>query len=57
METSISFENGKLSAKNELGAALSLAQQWGLNINGGLIFGAAPVRAALFFGATLLANF
>lgn len=57
METSLSFEDGKLSAKNELEAALSLAPQWGLNINGGLIFGAAPFRAAIFFGATLLANF
>ncbi len=57
VETSLSLENGKLSAKNELEAALTLAPQWGLNLNGGLLFGAAPFRAAFYLGATLSANF
>ncbi|MGB9757944.1 MAG: hypothetical protein ACPLZE_05755 [Candidatus Bipolaricaulaceae bacterium] len=56
-EARLSLEGGKLSAKTELEAALTLAPQWGLNINGGLLFGAAPFRAAFYLGATLFANF
>lgn len=57
LETSVTLKEGKLSAKTDLEAALKLAPQWGLNISGGLIFGAAPVRIAVYLGATLAANF
>ncbi len=56
-ETSLTFKDGKISAKSELEAALTLAPQWGLNVSGTLLFGASPVRVAGYLGATLIANF
>jgi hypothetical protein len=54
---SLTMKDGKLSAKTEVEAALDLAPQWGLNVSGGVLFGAAPVRVAGYVGATLVANF
>ncbi|MCS7239978.1 MAG: hypothetical protein NZ651_01860 [Candidatus Bipolaricaulota bacterium] len=57
LETSLTFKDGKISGKTEVEAALRLAPQWGLNISGGLLLGAMPVRVAVYLGATLAASF
>ncbi len=56
-ETSATWKGQKISGKSELEAAFTLAPQWGLNLRGGLLFGASPLRAAAYVGATLAANF
>lgn len=57
VESEVTFKEEKLSAKTEVEAALTLAPQWGLNISGGVLWGALPVRAAAYLNATLIANF
>ncbi len=57
VESSLTLRDGKVSAKTEVEAAWTLDPQWGLNVSGGLLFGAFPVRVASYLNATLLANF
>lgn len=57
VESNLTLREGKVSAKTEVEAALTLAPQWGLNISGGLLLGAFPIRTAAYLSATLLANF
>jgi len=57
LEATLALKEGKLTGKVRAGAGISLGGQWGLNVEGGILFGASPFRAAGFLGATLAVNF
>ena len=57
LEATLTLKEGKLTGKARADAGISLGGQWGLNMEGGLLFGASPFRAAGFLGATLAVNF
>jgi hypothetical protein len=57
LEATLTLKAGKLTGKARVDAGISLGGQWGLNVEGGVLFGASPFRAAGFLGATLAVNF
>ncbi len=57
LEATLTLKEGKLTGKARAEAGISLGGQWGLNVEGGVLFGASPFRAAGFLGATLAVNF
>lgn len=57
LEVTLILKEGKLTGKARAEAGISLGGQWGLNVEGGVLFGASPFRAAGFLGATLAVNF
>ncbi|MFN3346588.1 MAG: hypothetical protein ACK42E_02085, partial [Candidatus Bipolaricaulaceae bacterium] len=57
MEATLSWDAGRITGKARVEAGLSLARQWGLNLEGAVLFGGGPLRLAGLLGATLVATF
>lgn len=57
VESNISWTGEKINGKARMEAGLTIAPQWGLNVEAGLLFGGGPLRLAGFLGATLVATF
>lgn len=57
VRNTLTLKDGKVTGKSLVQTGLSLGGQWGVSLEGGLLFGAQPVRVAAFFQATLAVNF
>ncbi len=57
MESSLSWASGTFTGKTRVEAGLTLAPQWGLNLEAAILLGGSPLRWAGLLGATLIATF
>lgn len=57
VESTLSWASGKFTGKTRVEAGLTLAPQWGLNLEAAILLGGSPWRLAGLLGATLVATF
>ncbi|MCX7844029.1 MAG: hypothetical protein N2507_01485 [Candidatus Bipolaricaulota bacterium] len=57
VESALTWTGERFTGRVRAEAGLTLAPQWGLNVEAGLLFGGGPLRFAGFLGATLVATF